>query len=92
MFSVTQYFVEDGDGGARGPFRERSQAGALAASAARRGRAVRVYAVTGDPMFDLWGEPQLLEAYSAGSVAAETAAPEPKTSEIVMFSRQSRSS
>jgi hypothetical protein len=92
MFKVTRYFVENGQGQARGPFRERVEAGAVAASSARRGLAARVYAVTGEPMFDLWNEPELVEAYGAGSSAPVSISNLRKTAEILSFNPRSRSS
>jgi hypothetical protein len=90
MFRITHYFIDDEGGGRRGPFRDRSEAGALAAAAALRGRTARVWAVTGEPMFDLWEEPRLVEAHSAGRSERVQLQPTPDRAQVLQFTPRSR--
>lgn len=71
MFKVIRYFVsvDSGPTDQAGPFADSGPALALGQALARRGGTARVFSVTGEPVFDLWDEPQLVARYVAGNDA-----------------------
>lgn len=67
MFTVTRFSVVVFEQCERPPdatiFRELDDAMIYADMVARRGASVAVYAVTGEPVFDLWAPPELIERF-----------------------------